>query len=162
VVLVFGVLVVFGGATTGAGGVVVGAGAEVVVWGAADVVTGGGVVVWVVDAVVAAGLRTAALWGCTALWVVVVVVDDVVVVEDEVAGLDAAAFELVCEAEPPPQPEIANPATIMPSNAFFINATPVRLECSAFRLQDTPGAGTFRRRRAQNGHPVARSAACSG
>ena len=54
VVLVLGVLVVFGGATTGAGGVVVGAGVAVVV--CADVVTGG--VVWVVDVF---GLWTAAL-----------------------------------------------------------------------------------------------------
>jgi hypothetical protein len=85
------------------------------------------------------------------LWVVAVaavVVDDVVVVDDEVAGVDAAAFELVCEAEPPPQPEIANPATIMLSNAFFIDAAPVRSDCSPFRLQDTPGAKTFRRGRA--------------
>jgi hypothetical protein len=87
------------------------------------------------------------------LWVVVVVVDDVVVVDEEVAGVDAAAFELVCEAEPPPQPEIANPATIMLSNAFFIDATPVRSKCSPLRLQDTPGAETFRRRGCGKGAP---------
>jgi hypothetical protein len=85
------------------------------------------------------------------LWTVVVVVDEVVVVDAEVAGVDAAAFELVCEAEPPPQPAIANPATIVLSNAFFIDKTPVRSDCSALRLQDTPGAETFRRRRRRKG-----------
>ena len=165
VVLVLGavLVVVLGAVTTGAGvATVVGVG------GGVDVlVTGGAVAVWVVDVVATDG-RTTGL-RCTVLWVVVVVVvvvvDDVevdVVEEVEVAGVDAAAFELVCEAEPPPQPEIANPATIMLSNAFFIDATPVRSGCSPFRLQDTPGAETFRRRRARNGSPVARSAALSG
>ena len=164
-VLVLGavLVVVLGAVTTGAGvATVVGVG------GGVDVlVTGGEFAVWVVDVVATGGCTTGLR--CTVLWVVVVVVvvvvDDVevdVVEEVEVAGVDAAAFELVCEAEPPPQPEIANPATIMLSNAFFIDATPVRSGCSPFRLQDTPGAETFRRRRARNGSPVARSAALSG
>lgn len=117
----------------GLGAVTTGAGAAVVTGGGAEwvVVTGGGAE-WVVGAtgaeVVATGAAAAVAVVCTvvAWWVtlglgfgfgLVVVVD----VDWVVAGVDAADVELVLEADVPPQPATATPATMMLRSVRFMD-----------------------------------------